>query len=166
MGRSFSGLGLSVALVVVLFGAGLHAQPTPPADPLRSALDADPLDLARSVDRAGDALVLRRLAHGTVAQKLAAVRAAPFLAAPEVALLALSALAAGRDPDLAPEAARAALTIARALTPEGLARREAELTLLVPPRDALRRLATDVSARSDVRYAAALAAGALAAFSP
>lgn len=159
-------LSLALALAASTDVAGAQAHPA--ADPLAAALDADPLDVARLVRRVGDALVLTRLAPSaavTIPQRLAAMRAAPFLAAPEAALVALAALAAGRDPDLAPEAARSALTIARALSLEDLARREAELTGVVAARDALRRLAADTSARGDVRRAAAVAAGALAALS-
>jgi hypothetical protein len=156
---------LVVALAASLFGPAARAQSAPAVDPLAFALDADPLDLARAVRRAGDALVLARLGRGSVAQQLTAVRCTPFLAAPESALGPLSAIATGRDPDLAPEAARAALTIARALTLEDLARREASLPALVPARAALRRLSADASARGDVRRAAAVAAGALAALS-
>lgn len=158
-----SAIWLAAALALAFSGDAARAQSRSSTNPLGLALDADPLDLARAVARAGDALVLSRLARGSVAQKLAAVRAAPFLAAPEAALGALAALAAGRDPDLAPEAARAALSIARALTLEDLGRREAELSELAPARDALRRLAADASARPDVRRAASVAAGALAA---
>jgi hypothetical protein len=154
---------LVVALAASLSGPAARAQSAPATDPLTSALDADPLDLARAAHRAGDALVLARLGHGSVAQQLGAVRCAPFLAAPESALGLLSVIATGRDPDLAPEAVRAALTIARALTLEDLARREAELSGLLPARAALRRLSADASARGDLRRAAAAAAGALAA---
>lgn len=154
---------LAAAFAAFLAGDAVSAQSRAPADPLGTFLDADPLDIERAVARAGDALVLSRLARGSVPQKLAAVRAAPFLAAPEAAVGALATLAAGSDPDLAPEAARAVLTIARALTLESLARREAELSTLVEARAALRRLAADTSARADVRRAAAMAAGALAA---
>jgi len=147
----------------MLAGDAARAQARGTADPLADALDAEPLDLARMVRRSGDALVLARLASGDTAHALAALRAAPFLAAPEAVLSALATLAASRDPDLAPEAAHAVLVIARGLTLEELAQREAELGELAPARDALRRLAADTSARADIRQAAALAAGALGA---
>ena len=146
-----------------LAGDAARAQPRGTADLLADALDAEPLDLARMVHRSGDALVLTRLASGDTVHVLGALRAAPFLTAPEAALGKLAALAASRDPDLAPEAARAVLGIARALTLEALAQREGELRELAPVRDALRRIAADTSARADIRQAAALAAGALSA---
>lgn len=159
-------LALALAALSSLAGDATRAQPRAAADPLGDALDADPLDVARMVRGTGDALVLARLASSDTALVLAALRAAPFLAAPEAALGKLATLAASRDPDLAPEAAHAMLVIARGLTPEELAQREAELSELAPARDALRRLAADASARADIRQAAALAAGSLSALVP
>jgi hypothetical protein len=105
---------------------------------LIAIVDADPLELARVVQRFGDAAILRLLAPTTAfVTRLAAVRASPWLLAPERALGALSELAAGRDPDLAPAAARAALEIAQQLDPASLARRECAPIEL---RDALARL--------------------------
>jgi hypothetical protein len=128
-----------------------------------ATLTADPLDVARVVARLGDDAVLAALASDEPARRLAAVRASVFLGAPEAALPGLVALAAGRDPDLAPAAAMALLDIARALTPDGLARRESDVAAFVAPRDAARRLAADATARPDVRRAASLASGALTA---
>ena len=167
---------LATVLLVGRVGEGVSAQSRalPDAthsvllgrDALAVTLDADPLDVARTAHQVGDARVLAVLASGTAIQKIAAIRATPFLVAPEAALAPLAAIAAGRDPDTAPEAARAVLTITRALTLEDLARREAELADLVAPRDTLRRLASDPSARGDIRRAAALATSALSAIIP
>lgn len=144
---------------------GVSAQVRAAAAPalLDATLTADPLDVARLVARVGDDVVLAALAREAPARRLAAVRASVFLAAPEAALPALVALAAGRDPDLAPAAAASLLEVSRALTPDGLARGESDAAALAPARDAARRLAADATARPDVRRAAALAAGALAA---
>jgi hypothetical protein len=92
---------------------------------LLAIVDADPLEIDRVVQRFGDGAVLKLLAPATpLVTRLAAVRATPWLRAPERALGALSELAAGRDPELAPAAARAALEIARQLDAAALARRE------------------------------------------
>jgi hypothetical protein len=149
-------------------GPGASAQARPAAHPalLEATLTADPLDVARVAARIGDDAVLAALASDAPARRFAAIRAVTFLGAPEAALPALVGLAAGRDPDLAPAAAAALLDVARALRPDDLARRESDAAALVPARDAARRLAADATARSDVRRAAALAAGALAALAP
>jgi hypothetical protein len=160
----FVGLALLAALRCAGPSASAQERAAAPA-PLEATLTADPLDVARVVARIGDDAVLEALASDAPARRLAGVRAATFLGAPEAALPALVGLAAGRDPDLAPAASIALLDIARALTPEGLARRESDAAALVPARDAARRLAADATARADVRRAAALAAGALAALS-
>jgi hypothetical protein len=104
----------------------------PPADPAEQAakallaiVDADPLELGRVVQRFGDGAILKLLAPATpILTQLAAVRASPHLRAPERALRALTELAAGRDPELAPAAARATFEIARQLDGASLARRE------------------------------------------
>jgi hypothetical protein len=108
------------------------APPALPVDPAEQAakallaiVDADPLELNRVVQRFGDGAILELLAPPTpILTQLAAVRASPWLRAPERALGALTELAAGRDPELAPAAARAALEIARQLDGASLARRE------------------------------------------
>lgn len=146
--------------------ASAQSRPAAPSTLLASTLTADPLDVARVVARLGDDAVLDALARDAPAQRLAAARAAAFLGAPEAALPGLVALAAGRDPDLAPAAAMALLDITRALTPDALARRESDAAALVAPREAARRLAADATARPDIRRAAALSAGALAALAP
>ncbi len=84
--------------------------------PLLAVPAGDPLELARAVDRYGDGPVLVALGgEAAVAVRLQAIRAAPFLAEPERALLTLIDIVGGRDPDLAPAAGRAVLAICRAM---------------------------------------------------
>lgn len=149
-----------VVLVALVTSAG-SAQPG--QDPLLRVPSTDPLELARVVDRVGDAGVVSRLADGTpIAVRAVAVLAAPQMRAPEDSLVALVGLARGRDPDLAPRAALSALTIARRLDPQELDARECDRTSLAPARAGLEALARDETARADLRRAAELAAAALA----
>lgn len=155
-------LGL-VALVLGL-APPLPATAQPARDPFASAATADPLDLARLAHAEGDGAVLERLADDRpFATRLAAIRATPHLSAPEAALPALARIASGRDADLAPAAALAALRIARDLGAFDLERREAPLPPLREARAAFARLAGDEAARADIRRAAAFVADALAA---
>ena len=132
------------------------------ADPLVAVADADPLELGRVAQRLGDGAVLARLADDRpVVVRLAAIRATPWLRAPEAALGPLARIAAGRDSWLAPEAARIVLRIARALTVDDLAARETFPAELADARAALEALAADEHARFDIRRAAELAADAL-----
>lgn len=151
--------GLALVLVAALEAhsgeADAHAQAP---DPLLAVHSADPLELARVVDRIGDDAVLDRLPSETpLAVRLLAVRASPWLHAPELALAPLTALAAGRDPDLAPAAALAILRIAERLDRAELDAREAggdEIEAALAP---LGALAADVTARADLRRGAAVA---------
>lgn len=113
----------------------------------------DPLELARSVEAMGDDAVLGALEHETLALRLGAVRAAPWLEEPERALPALAALAAGDDPDLAPAAARAGGRLAERLRHDDLMAREADRTPLDPA--PWQAIAADESARADLRGVAA-----------
>lgn len=134
------------------------------ASALLAIADADPLELARVVERFGDAPVralLTKPAH--VAPCLAAVRAAPMLRRPELALDLLVRLAEGRDSLLAPAAARAALAIAGGLDADALAAREVSASELAPTRAALLALAARETVGADIRLAAATTAEALAA---
>jgi hypothetical protein len=112
----------------------------------------------------GDDAVLALLApeHG-VAVRLAAVRAAPWLREPERALAAIAELAGGRDSELAPAAARAALRIARALDAEALARREVPPAALSGALAGLLRVAQAEHVRADLQRMAAAAAAQLSA---
>lgn len=135
-------------------------------DPLVAIGSSDPVALARIVERLGDDAVLARLAaedaedaDGVSADaRLAAIRASVALRAPERALDPLAAIAAGRDPDLAPAAAYSILVIARALDPRDLDAREVMRAELAPALAAIARLAADETARPDLRRAAAIAA--------
>ena len=131
-------------------------------DPLAAVTSADPMELARVVDRLGDGAVLDRLAEDSPRTvRLSAVRAARWMTGPELALAPLAELASGRDPLLAPEAARATRVIVEGLTADGLARREVEPASLSTARRRLAALAADESARSDLRAAAMIAADVL-----
>ncbi len=122
------------------------------------------MELARVVQRLGDDAVLERLSvERPRAVRLAAVRAAPFLRSPEIALEPLAELAGTRDPELAPAAAASVLTIARSLSADDLERREVDRASVTPVRRRLRALMADRTARADLRAAAALADDALSA---
>lgn len=142
------------------------------ADEVSTALalvsDGDPLEIARIVSRAGDDAILALLAADAgpgVNER--GITAARWLLSPESALPRLAELAAGRDPDLAPAAAREAQRICAALERTEIAGRD---TLSAPELlavlDALRNVAQDPSARPDIRRLAALAADELAAEAP
>lgn len=151
----------ATATLLALLAAGpATAQPQ---SPLSSVADADPVELARVVQRIGDSAVIAALAPDRpVVERLAAVRAAPAMRSPERALTALVEIARGRDSLLAPAAALAALRIATSLDADDLAAREALPGDIEAARSALEALAADESARPDIRRAAALAADALA----
>lgn len=137
--------------------AGAFAAPTgsPDTAELRSAVDADVLTLAAVAARIGDDAVLRALTqHDDVTLRLAAVRSAPFLHAPAAALPALIALAEGRDPELAPAAARRVRAIAQALSVRPAGVREQYDDTLVAALQALDRLASDATAARGVRLCA------------
>jgi hypothetical protein len=153
------------ATAVVAWGA--HAKdPEAPVPPLVRASAVGALELGRVVERLGDGHVLERLDEETdTEERWAAVGATPWLRAPEQALDGLALLASGRDPDLAPAAAEAALSIASALDPAELTRREVALAQLASAQKRLAALAADATARSDVRHAAGFASDALAQLS-
>lgn len=144
--------------LALLVAAPASAQP----DPLAAIADADPMELARVVDRLGDDAVLSRLDDARPREvRLAATRAAPFMAWPELALEPLARLAASRDPLLAPAAASAALTIARSLDPDALRRREVDPASLSAARGLFAALSTERSARADLRAAGSMIASLL-----
>jgi len=136
-------------------------------DALVAARSADPLTLAPIVARLGDSAVLARLAEGQPTEvQLAAIHASRTLLAPEAALGLLATHAAGRDPDLAPAAARAALDISRALDARDLDAREVAPAALDEARATLASLGADETARPDLRRAALLSVDALAGLWP
>jgi hypothetical protein len=159
------------ALLIVAASAVGSGRPAHAADGERSVAaallavaDADPLELGRVVERFGDARVRALLSKpADVAPCLAAVRAAPMLRRPELALEPLLRLSEGRDSLLAPAAARAALAIAAGLDADALAAREVAVSELAPTRAALLALAARATVGADIRLAAATAAEALAA---
>jgi hypothetical protein len=135
---------------------------------LVAVVDADPLELARVAQRFGDLAIANLLAPATeTAVRLAAVRASPWLRAPERALAALAEIASGRDSELAPAAARAAQQIAQRLDAAALARRECLTVELTPALVVLRALGEREHAAPHVRaYAWAAAAQLIAAGVP
>jgi hypothetical protein len=150
-------------LSIVSFAALALAQPTSGVDPLLAAHDTDALELARVVDRIGDAAVLARLTPETPTPVRAlAVVAATRMHAPEDALAPLAEIAAGRDPDLAPRAAQSILAIARSIDERSLDARERDRADLAPARGAIAAIAADETARADLRRACQLADAALA----
>ena len=138
------------------------------AKALLAVVDADPLELARVVQRFGDAAIVSLLGAATdTAVRLAAVRASPWLRAPERAIATLAAIASGSDSELAPAAARAAQQISGQLDAAVLARRECLAIELVPALLALRALGEREHAAPHVRaYAWAAAAQLVAAGVP
>lgn len=153
---------LAPVLVIVALGGALIVRAQEP-DPLVALGSSDPIALARAVDRIGDEGVIARLTEETAADvRLAAIRACPGLREPERALEPLAAIAIGRDPDLAPAAARAILEVARELDPQELDAREVMREELVPAREAIQRIVDDETARADLRRAAGIAIEQLA----
>lgn len=151
----------AITLLVGLVSYALRArsQASDASEALLAVHTADPLDYALVVDRVGDAAVLSLLQSSDVdtvdiAARLAAVRASAWLHAPEAALPGLAQFAQGTDPDLAPTAMHAALRIAERLTRQDLDMREADETPLREALPLLRQLASDESARADLRAAA------------
>jgi hypothetical protein len=131
-------------------------------DPLSAVPGADPLELARAVAQVGDAALLGRLSEESgTASRLTAVRATPWMRAPERALAPLSEIARGRDPDLAPAAALAALQIAERLDADDLVAREVGSEVIVAAVEALRAIGNDEGCRRDIRRAGFLAADRL-----
>jgi hypothetical protein len=125
-----------------VFGVGLLLLALPlradGADPLVHADVVSTLGLERLADEAGDAQLSAWLKTPSRRDlTLVAVRAAPFAAAPERLVPALSPHLCGRDPVVAPEAALALAQIAERLTPSGLAAREALLADVKEARAAL-----------------------------
>lgn len=158
-----------LAGLMCLGPGGAHAQPRA-TDPLALVVSGDPLELARMVDRLGDDAVRARLGEAGAdtagldpAIVLAAVRASPWLHAPEEALPRLVEIAAGRDPDLAPAAMLAIVRIAEALDRPTLDAREASDEAITASLAPLAALADDATARADLRRAASRAAALLGA---
>ena len=144
--------------------APVRAKRPPAPDPLAAVEDADPLELARVVQALGDEAVTRRLEPGQpVEVRLAAIRSTPWMREPELALPSLVRELSGRDPDLAPTAARAAFRIAGSLDVATLLRREVDREELYPVRARLQAAGENELLRLDIRSYAWQAAEMLAA---
>ncbi len=84
----------------------------------------DALSLARAADVAGDHALADAM-HAGRYEAVVAIRASPYAQVPELLIPALAALACGRDPTLAPEAAASLRALTGRLVPSELAAREA-----------------------------------------
>lgn len=111
----------------------------------------DELALARAAEGAGDAALAKRLAGGPRYETLIAIRASVHARAPELLIPALAALACGRDPALAPEAALSMRKLQ--LSPSGLAERETLRTDLERARQALTCVDDKPLPRADIASA-------------
>ncbi len=152
-----------VPALVLAFAAPSAAEA--PASPLEGSLrDLDPLELARLAQRVGDGAVLRALEDegASALARVRAIRATPFLDAPEAALDGLARVAHGRDPLLAPAAALAAYRIADRLSPVDVEAHESG-DAIAGAVTTLGLLRDDATARPDLRRLAGFAADALAA---
>lgn len=126
----------------------------------RLATTTEPLELAREVHRGDPAALIAALGEGNREEALGALRGAPWLDAPEEALLPIAALAAQDDPLLAPEAIAAALRIAQRLDPMVLGDREV-FGELREAGEAFQAIAEDGALRRDLRQGAGFVAAAL-----
>jgi hypothetical protein len=151
---------LSLVAVSSLVALSARAQ-TRPTDPLALVVSSDPLELARMVDRLGDDAVRARLGGLGVATStldpaivIAALRASPWLHAPEEALPRLVEIASGHDPDLAPAAMIAISRIAERLTRADLDAREADDATLRAVLAPLASMGEAATVRPDLRAAA------------
>jgi hypothetical protein len=158
MGAEVNGwlrLGTCAVLLLLAQAAAAFAAQTSQASAataLVRALDADELELSALVARLGDDAILDALAQERdSALRLAAVRACPYLDSPELALEPLVNLAAGRDPDLAPAAARRVRAIAQALALEDGAARELSARAFHGVEQQLTQLAAAAALRPDIR---------------
>jgi hypothetical protein len=140
-------------------GASAQALSRDTAAALSRALDADELTLAATLARLGDDAVLAGLAQDKDSVlRLVAARATPYLRNGELALEPLTALAEGRDPELAPVAARRLLAIAQALALEDSSARELSPREFQPLEERLMQLSAAATARRDIRLCAGAAA--------
>jgi hypothetical protein len=134
------------------------------ATALAGVPDADPLEFARAASRCGDRELLAWIASAeSSSARFAAIRASPFLVAPERALPTLVSLLLSRDSLLAPAAARAALEIAGDLTPDLLVARESPASELSAALSTLQRASETPHLRVELRMMAARAAALLEA---
>jgi hypothetical protein len=155
-----------------VFGVGLLLLALPlradGADPLAYADMVSTLGLSRVADEAGDAQLGAWLKTPSRRDlTLVAIRAAPFAAAPEQLVPALTPHLCGRDPVLAPESAVALAQIAERLTPSNLANREALVADVKEARAALAcAKSEDAHVRPDLVATSLLLEAALSQLSP
>jgi hypothetical protein len=150
------------SLTVLVSDRALSAPQAPSADPFTAVERAAPLDLANLVDRLGDNAVIERLEPAVPVEiQLVAVRAAPWMKAPESVLPRLVTLVEGRDSELAPEAARAAAQIANVLDSYEIQTREIAVDELATVRERLALAGTNELLRADIRLYAVQAAASL-----
>ncbi|HET8932654.1 MAG TPA: hypothetical protein VFN67_04400 [Polyangiales bacterium] len=151
------GLVFSVGLGAALLSVSVVLAATTKQDALAllaSAVDADELTRATIARYIGDETLLSVLHQpDNVAARLAAVRCSAHLRDPDRALADLSAIARGRDPDLAPAAALRLRQIAQALL-QRAASPEIDLDIVRATRLAMLALAEDRSAIAAIRTAA------------
>lgn len=131
----------------------------PTAHPFLALGNAAPMELARLIDRLGDSAVSEGLeARSPIEVQLIALRAAPWMKAPESALPRVTDLVSSRDSELAPEAARAALRIANGLDRDELQFREVDLSEIARLGQKLSTAGDNALLREDIRLYAAQAA--------
>lgn len=152
-----------IACAALALVASARAEPPQAALAPGTLLLANDLELAAWAQATGDEAVLKALGSADLATRFTAARATVWLAAPELALLPLAGVAAGRDPDLAAVAARRSLRIAQALMLRGLAVGEVLPGDLRAARAALSEVAGMARVRADIRMLAAQAAELLRA---
>ena len=131
-------------------GAPVGAQPLVPEPPLlRSMASADHLEIASAAAAIGDDEVLEGLHdEQPVLSRFASTLASPWLEEPEAAIEALSALAASRDPDLAPAAAWAIWRCAQQMAIRDP--NSEQIGLSAEILETVRVRATDTSLRPDI----------------
>jgi len=148
--------------VIPSYAQSEDSKSRPRSDAFTHIADADPMKLARVVDRMGDSEVMARLGEGNPVEiRLAAIRASRWMQAPEKALAILARLVGSRDSALAPAAARAAWHIASGLNDQVLAEREVVPEVLSPVLVFFDRAADNASLRKDIRILAAQTVDAL-----
>ena len=122
-----------------------------------AVVDENPLELARRVDVLGDRAVLNALAlDANAPERLAAIRAAAWMRAPEWALEPLVVMLRGRDAEVATAAARALQRIASRIDADTLAMREVMPSDLAPVRAQLAMALGDALLAPDLALVAAL----------
>ena len=121
---------------------------------LASALDADELTRATIARQVGDETLLAALHQADdIALRLTAVRCSPYLGDSDRALVDLTQIARGSDPELAPAAALRVFWIAQSLMQRGRDR-EIALDSVREARAELLELADDRSALERIRLLA------------